>query len=167
MNPKFQRLYIDIATRVAEMSTAVRLKVGCIIVKDDKIISLGYNGTPSGWDNECETKEWWGLSSASEDEFPYVGEYIDTDGIVVECCYQLKTKPEVLHAEMNALMKLAKSTQSGEGAVAIVTHSPCLECSKGMYQAGIKEVFYREDYRTNDGIDFLKKCGIKVEKVIR
>ena len=145
MNKRFQCLYIDIATRVAEMSSAVRLKVGCIIVKDDKIISLGYNGTPSGWDNTCE------------DEIRYP----DSESIT------LKTRPEVLHAEMNALMKLAKSTESGEGAVAVITHAPCLECSKGMYQAGIKEILYTEDYRTNDGIDFLKKCGIKIEKVIR
>ena len=126
----------------AELSSARRLKVGAIVVKEDRIISIGYNGMPAGWDNNCE------------DETRY------EDGGVI-----LKTKPEVLHAEMNSLMKLAKSSSSGDQASIFVTHAPCLDCAKGIYQAGIKEVFYGEDYRTNDGIIFLKKCGIAVEKV--
>ena len=127
----------------AELSSAIKLKVGAVVVKDDRIISLGYNGTPTGWDNVCEL------------------EIINfQDGSV-----QLKTKSEVIHAEMNALMKLACSTESGKGAAIFITHSPCMECAKGIYQTGITEVYYTEAYRNVDGIDFLQKCGITVEKL--
>ena len=127
----------------AELSSAIKLKVGAVVVKDDRIISLGYNGTPTGWDNTCEL------------------EIINfQDGSV-----QLKTKSEVIHAEMNALMKLASSTESGKGAAIFITHSPCMECAKGIYQTGITEVYYTEAYRNVDGIDFLQKCGITVEKL--
>jgi dCMP deaminase len=127
----------------AELSSAIKLKVGAVVVKDDRIISLGYNGTPTGWDNVCEL------------------EIINfQDGSV-----QLKTKSEVIHAEMNALMKLASSTESGKGAAIFITHSPCMECAKGIYQTGITEVYYTEAYRNVDGIEFLQKCGITVEKL--
>jgi dCMP deaminase len=127
----------------AELSSAVKLKVGAVVVKDDRIISLGYNGTPTGWDNTCEL------------------EIINfQDGSV-----QLKTKSEVIHAEMNALMKLASSSESGKGAAIFITHSPCMECAKGIYQTGITEVYYTEAYRNVDGIEFLQKCGITVEKL--
>ncbi len=135
MKPKFVKLYSDIAQRVAELSSARRLQVGAIIVRDDRIVSLGYNGTPAGWDNNCEF------------EHP--------DG-------SLKTKPEVLHAEMNALMKLARSHESGNGADLFITHSPCMECAKGIYQAGINRVYYGTQYRSSQGIDFLKQCMIEV-----
>jgi dCMP deaminase len=108
------------------------------VVKDDRIISIGYNGMPSGWDNNCEL------------ELP--------DG-------SLKSKPEVLHAEMNALMKLAKSNESGNQSAMFITHAPCLKCAKGIYQAGIKEVYYNVEYRSTDGLDFLNKSGITVNKV--
>ena len=139
---------MDWAKRTAELSYAQRLKVGAVIVKDDSVISYGYNGTPAGWDNSCE--------------YETVDSYAGLEGAVVS--YRLVTKPEVLHAEMNSLMKLAKGPNSGNGALMFITHSPCLECAKGIYQAGIKEVFYGEDYRTTDGIDFLKKCGVIVNK---
>lgn len=127
----------------AELSSAIKLKVGAVVVKDDRIISLGYNGTPTGWDNVCEL------------------EIINfQDGSV-----QLKTKSEVIHAEMNALMKLASSTESGKGAAIFITHSPCMECAKGIYQTGITEVYYTEAYRNVDGIEFLQKCGITVERL--
>ena len=135
---------MDWAARTAHLSHAKRLQVGAVIVKDDSVISYGYNGMPAGWDNNCEDVTGYNL-----------GEPI------------LKTKPEVLHAEMNSLMKLARSTNSGNQASMFITHSPCLECAKGIHQAGIKEVFYGEDYRSDAGIVFLKKCGIKIEKIIK
>ena len=143
MKEKHKQAFMRTAEVFAECSTAVRAKVGAIIVKDDRIISIGYNGMPSGWDNTCEN---------------FVG--YDNGGKE-----RLNTKPEVLHAEMNALMKLAKSTESGDGSSIFITHSPCLECAKGIYQAGIKEVYYSINYRNTDGIDFLEKCNIKIEKL--
>lgn len=133
---------MDVAVRFSQLSTAVRLKVGCIIVKDDRIISIGYNGMPSGWNNCCE-------DSAE-----------NSSGNI-----ELITKKEVLHAEMNALMKLAKSTESGNTAAIFITHSPCINCAKGVYQTGIKEVYYKNAYGTTDGLNFLEKCGLKLIKV--
>ena len=132
---------MDVARRFAELSSARRLHVGAIVVKDDRIISIGYNGMPSGWDNDCEE------------------ELLNEDG------FQLKTRPEVLHAESNAIAKLAKSNDSGFGADLFVTHSPCLECAKLVYQSGIRRVWYGEGYRDNAGIEFLEKSGITVTKV--
>ena len=133
---------MDIAQRTAELSHARRLHVGAIVVKDDRIISIGYNGMPAGWDNNCEDEIW------------------DKTGD-----YELKTKPEVLHAERNALDKLAKGNEGGLGSTMFITHSPCLECAKSIYGAGIIKVYYDNDYRSTDGIDFLNKCGVAVEKV--
>jgi dCMP deaminase len=143
MKAKFKQAFMKTAYVFAELSSAIKLKVGAVVVKDDRIISLGYNGTPTGWDNVCEL------------------EIINfQDGSV-----QLKTKSEVIHAEMNALMKLASSTESGKGAAIFITHSPCMECAKGIYQTGITEVYYTEAYRNVDGIEFLQKCGITVEQL--
>ena len=133
MKEKYLGTYMKVARLFAEHSSAQRKKVGAVIVKDDRIISIGYNGMPSGWNNECEV-----LISDNEE--------------------QLITKPEVLHAESNAIAKLARSTESGEGATMFITCAPCLECAKLIYQSGIKEVYYAEDYRSNDGINFLSKC---------
>jgi len=134
---------MDVAKRFSQLSYAVRLQVGAVIVKDDRIIAYGYNGTPSGWDNTCEDLI-----------------RIDDVGSPV-----LKTKPEVLHAESNAIAKLAKSPESGDGATIFITHSPCIECSKLIYQSGIKRVYFGEQYRNTDGIDFLKASKIDVVKV--
>jgi dCMP deaminase len=142
MKEKFVDAYMDVAERFAELSSARRLHVGAIVVKDDRIISIGYNGMPSGWDNNCEDKVW------------------TPDGD-----YTLKSKPEVLHAETNAIAKLAKSTESGDGAVLFVTHSPCLDCAKLIFQSGICSVFYRDSYRSTDGTTFLEKSGVKVTQV--
>jgi dCMP deaminase len=146
MKKKFVEAYIDIAHRFAQLSTARRLQVGAIVVKDDRIISIGYNGMPAGWDNNCEY-EHYSLGNPND--------------------FELKTKPEVLHAEMNALMKLARSNESGDQASMFITHAPCMDCAKGIYQAGIKEVFYTDEYRSTDGITFLKRCDIKIEKIDR
>jgi dCMP deaminase len=142
---KFVNAYMKVAETFAELSSARRLHVGAIIVKDDRIISIGYNGMPSGWDNNCE------------DEI--VESYSGYEGSV------LKTKPEVLHAETNAIAKLAKSTESGDGATLFVTHAPCMDCAKLVYQSGISSVYYRNTYRSEDGLTFLNKAGIKVNKV--
>jgi len=141
MKQKFIEAYMDVAERFAQLSSATRLQVGAIVVKDDRIISIGYNGMPSGWDNVCEEKVY------------------DTSA---EATYQLKTKPEVLHAESNAIAKLAKSPESGEGATIFVTHAPCIDCAKLIYQSGINTVYYRTAYRDTSGIDFLNQSNIKV-----
>lgn len=142
MKQKFKDAYMRTAETFAELSHARRLHVGAIVVKDDRIISIGYNGMPAGWDNDCED-----VVQHSDDTV------------------SLKTKPEVLHAETNAISKLAKSTESGEGAAMFVTHSPCLDCAKLIYQSGINRVFYRQTYRSLDGIEFLKKSGVLVERL--
>ena len=126
----------------AELSHARRLHVGAIVVKDDRIISIGYNGMPSGWDNNCE------------DELHQPIGRVD-----------LVTKPEVLHAESNAIAKLAKSSESGLGADIFITHAPCLDCAKLIYQSGIKRVYFGMAYRDDAGINFLTKSGIEVNYV--
>ena len=133
MKQKFIDAYMDVAERFAQLSSAKRLNVGAIVVKDDRIISIGYNGMPSGWDNVCE--------------------------------HEGKTKPEVLHAESNAIAKLARSPESGEGASIFITHSPCIDCAKLIYQSGIATVYYKNDYRSTQGLDFLKKSNVWIVKV--
>ena len=145
MKQKFIDAYMDVAERFAQLSSAKRLNVGAIVVKDDRIISIGYNGMPSGWDNECEY------------------EVIVEDGD--DYTTELKTKPEVLHAESNAIAKLAKSPESGEGADIFITHAPCIDCAKLIYQSGIATVYYKNDYRSTQGVEFLKKSNIWVVKV--
>ena len=138
MKEKFKRAYMKTAQTFAELSSAQRLHVGAIIVKDDRIISIGYNGMPAGWSNACED--------------------VSEEGT-------LKTKPEVLHAESNAIAKLARSNESGLGATLFVTHSPCLECAKLIYQSGINTVYYGTNYRDNSGIKFLQASYVEVKKV--
>jgi dCMP deaminase len=167
MKTKFQQLYMDWALRAAQMSHAKRLQVGAVVVKDDTVISYGYNGMPAGWDNNCETREWWNpeLEDLHPDEinsmYPYygeqeVGEYIQNGR------YRLVTKPEVLHAESNAIAKLAKSHNSGVGADLFITHSPCIHCAKLIFQSGIRRVYFGQHYRDDAGIKFLKNSGIEV-----
>ena len=153
----------------AELSHAKRLHVGAIVVKDDRIISIGYNGMPAGWDNNCEDREYmdggaggWLNPDEIYERWPYV-EYSE-DG-EEEYRYRLKTKPEVLHAETNAIAKLAKSNESGMSASLFVTHAPCLDCAKLIYQSGINNVLYRNAYRDTSGIEFLEKSGIIVEQI--
>jgi dCMP deaminase len=138
MKLKWINAYIDTAERFAELSSARRLKVGSIIVKENRIISIGYNGMPAGWDNNCENE----LEDGS-----------------------LKTKSEVLHAEENALIKLARDGESGKDASLFVTHAPCIQCAKLIYGAGITQVFYKHTYRDEEGLDFLSKCNILTSQV--
>jgi dCMP deaminase len=158
MKQKYIDLYIDIAHRVAELSHARRLQVGAIIVKDD-VVTYGYNGMPTGWDNNCEDTE---VSYDLRDT------YFSNDWKYDESTKQysrLKTKPEVLHAESNAISKIAKSTVSAQDADMFITHSPCIHCAKMIFQAGISRVFYSKDYSSLDGVTFLKKSGIEVVKI--
>ena len=140
---------MNIAEVTAKTSSASLLKVGAVAVKDNRILSLGYNGTPPGFDNECEEKFY------SDD-----GSLVDDVG-----CYDLKTRPEVIHAEQNAIYKMARDGQSALGADLFVTHAPCIECAKGIKTAGFKKVWYRNSYRSDEGIAFLEKLGVEVEKI--
>jgi dCMP deaminase len=150
MKQKFIDAHMKVAEVYAGLSSAKRLQVGAIIVKDDRIISIGYNGMPSGWDNNCEYVA---------DVHPSDPRY-DYNNFSKE----LKTKPEVLHAETNAIAKLARTTESGLGATMFVTHAPCIDCAKLVFQSGINSVYYRNSYRDDDGIEFLKKCNVEVIK---
>ena len=169
MKQKFIDYFMDVAERTSQLSHAIRLKVGAIIVKDNRIISIGYNGMPAGWDNDCEHKVWDKGSGGWLDpeeilvQYPFVGWHEETGRDVR---YGLKTKPEVLHAEMNCLMKTTKSTESSDGAVMFCTHAPCIDCAKAIFQAGISEVVYKNVYRNDDGLNFLKRCGVKLTKLI-
>lgn len=148
---------MDVVERFAELSTAKKMKVGAIAVKDDRIISIGYNGMPSGWSNECEhVKLKAGVNHLS------LGD-VHPDDYDIYC--EMTTKDEVIHAEANCIAKLAKSNESGEGASMYITHAPCLECAKQIYTAGISEVFYRNEYRSNKGIDFLEACKIRITQI--
>lgn len=138
MKQKFIDLYMEMAKSVSKLSRARRLQVGAVVVKDNRVISFGYNGTPSGWDNNCEL--------------------VNDDGT-------LSTKKEVIHAEMNAIAKLAKSTESGEGAEMFITHAPCMECAKLIFQSGISRVYYRNKYRSVEGVNFLKTSQVTVTEL--
>ena len=128
---KFDQRYLEMARIWAKNSYCTRRQVGALVVKNNMIISDGYNGTPSGFENICE----------------------DDNGI---------TKPYVLHAEANAITKLARSSNNSEGATIYITASPCIECAKLIIQAGIKRVVYGEKYRLTDGIELLERAGIEV-----
>jgi dCMP deaminase len=143
MKEKFIKAHLKAAEVYAHLSSAKRLQVGCVIVKDNTIIGIGYNGMPSGWDNNCEE-----LIEQHED-----GGQI------------LKTRPEVLHAETNAIAKVARSTNSTDGADMICTHAPCLDCAKLIHQAGIKRFYFRSHYRSEEGLNFLNQCKIEVNHV--
>jgi len=145
MKQKYIDAHMKVAETYANLSTATRLKVGAIVVKDDRIISIGYNGMPSGWTNECED--------------------IIRTGNDTEAKYTTKSKPEVLHAETNAIAKLARSSESGLDATMFITHAPCLDCAKLIYQSGISKVYYRSSYRETTGVEFLLKGGIEIEQI--
>jgi dCMP deaminase len=135
--------HLDVAARYSQLSQARRLKVGAVVVKDDRIISIGYNGTPPGWDNNCE----------------------DYHGLDLKGNPTLVTKPQVLHAEENAIGKLARSHESGDGAAMFLTHAPCAQCAKLILVSGIRSVFYRDTYRDDSGVQFLIKGGIEVQQL--
>ena len=170
MKQKFIDLYMAWATRTAQLSHARRLQVGAVIVKDDSVISYGYNGMPAGWDNNCENFEYmddtaggWLSPEEIEEGWPFVEDDLDPD-LGYARRYRLKTKPEVLHAESNAISKLARSNNSGLNADLFVTHMPCLDCAKLIYQSGIRRVYFGANYRDDAGIKFLESSGVVVTK---
>ena len=134
---RLDETYMDMASGLALLSHAQRKKVGCLVVKDTQIIAEGYNGTPSGFDNECEYTT-----------------YVD----------EMYTKPEVLHAESNAITKLARSTNSSSGSTLYVTLAPCFECAKLIVQAGINRVVYEDSYSKN-GLNLLKIANVEINKL--
>jgi dCMP deaminase len=144
MKQKFINYFMDVAERTSQLSHAIRLKVGAIIVKDGRIISIGYNGMPAGWENNCEDQIY------------------EDDGFHI----RLTTKPEVLHAETNAISKLARSTEAGDNAILFCTHAPCIDCAKLIYQSGINSVYYRDTYRDDSGLKFLEKSGVNVTRCL-
>jgi dCMP deaminase len=180
MKQKYIDMYMDWADRTAQLSHARRLQVGAVIVKDDSVISYGYNGMPAGWDNNCEDKEFmngdaggWLDPDEIEERWPFEDKEILVDienpsqqvPFKIVRRYRLKTKPEVLHAESNAIAKLARSSQGGRDADIFITHAPCLNCAKLIYQSGISSVYYRDSYRDVAGIEFLEESGLNIIKV--
>jgi len=153
MKQKWVEAFMDTAERFAQLSSAKRLQVGAVVVKDNRIISIGYNGMPAGWTNECE-KRVYTLTQPAE--------FLDEDG----SSYNVVTKDEVIHAEANAILKLARDGESGNGSSLFCTHAPCIHCAKLVHGAGINKVYYRHSYRDTIGLDFLEKCNIEVEKNI-
>jgi len=151
MKQKWIDAFMDTAARFADLSSAVRLKVGAVVVKDNRIISIGYNGMPSGWTNECEH-----VVDVAKTDPRY-----DYNNFTKE----LKTKDEVIHAEANAILKLARDGESGNGSSLFCTHAPCIDCAKLIHGAGINNVYYRNSYRDTRGLDFLSNCNIGVYNV--
>lgn len=145
MKQKHSEMYMNMASVASKSSTAEKLKVGAIVVKDHRILSVGYNGTPPGTDNVCEDKVWVGDEQVGD--------------------YQLVTRKEVIHAEMNAIYKMARDGQAGAGADIFITHAPCHECAKAIISVGFKKVWYRNSYRNDDGVHLLLYNNIAVEKV--
>ena len=145
MKNKFIKYYMDVAQLTSTLSYATRLQVGAVIVKGHKILATGYKGMPAGWDNNCEDE---------------IGHVLDDANHIVEI--RLKTKQEVLHAESNALMKVASSTESSENSTMFCTHAPCIHCAKLIYQSGIGSLYYRNTYRDTAGLEFLEKSGVSV-----
>ena len=142
MKQKWIDAFMDTAERFARLSSAKRLQVGSVVVKDNRIISIGYNGTPAGWSNECE-------------EMFVIQEEISPNVFSLDKRIEFKTKDEVIHAEANAISKLARSNESGLGSDMFISHAPCVHCAKLIYGAGVSKVYYRNSYRDTDGIDFL------------
>lgn len=143
MKKKWVDAFMDTAERFAQLSSAKRLQVGSVVVKDNRIISIGYNGMPAGWTNECEE----------------VIEIHEDGGVIT------RTKDEVIHAEANAISKLARDGESGSGASLFCTHAPCIHCAKLIYGAGITKVYYKNTYKDEIGLNFLKQCKIDIEKI--
>ena len=168
MKQKFIDYYMDVAERTSKLSSAIRIQVGAVIVKDNRILSYGYNGMPTGWDNTCENKDYmsgdaggWLSPEEIYERWPleeYSKEYESNRR------YRLVTKDEVLHAESNCISKVSGSTESSEGATLFVTTAPCIHCAKMIFQSGIKSVFYRDIYRDEAGVEFLNKGGVSVTR---
>ena len=161
---------MKVAELTSTLSYAKRLQVGAVIVNGNKILATGYNGMPSGWDNNCESFEYmsgdaggWLDPEEIYERWPFVEDDIDPD-LGYARRYRLKTKDEVLHAETNAIAKVSASTESSDGATMFCTHAPCINCAKLIYQSGINSLYYRNTYRDTSGIKFLESSGVSVTK---
>jgi dCMP deaminase len=158
-------IYMQTAYQFAKLSYATRRRVGCVIVKENQVISFGYNGTPKGFNNDCEEIK----TETQYYENPDMALVLEESGFSCEngCCTKESqiTKREVLHAESNAIMKVAKSTMNCDGATLYTTTCPCFDCAKLIIQAGIAEVYYSEDYRDMSGVELLKTANIDVKQV--
>ena len=165
MKKKFIDYFMSVAELTANLSYAKKLKVGSVIVKDNRIISCGYNGLPAGWEsNTCEK-----ISFISDSEYFDSPNEEQKKYIPIDETYfwkSMKTFDEVIHAESNSISRLASSTESGIDSIMFCTHSPCIQCSKIIYGSGIKTLYYKHEYRSTDGIEFLKKCGVDVIKYV-
>ena len=164
MKNKYKLAFMDMAERFGQTSTAERLKVGCLLVKNGGIISEGVNGMPPDWPTEvCEDIAYassdigmWLEAEEIEDQYPFK----NGKGI-----YQLITKPECRHSEIAALEKMWNKHETTEGAEAYISHSPCLNCSIKLFTAGIQKVYYRHKYRSDEGIEYLKANGVEIEQI--
>lgn len=155
-------MYMRVAEAVALTSSAKRLQVGAVAVKNNMVIGTGYNGLVSGIDGDCESRRYPDTTdlfnqSRLEKEYPE----IDEDGER----YKLVTKPEVRHAEANLLLNLAKSTESSEGSIIFCTHACCKFCAMDIVDSGAKELYYRTPYRDSSGIEYLEQNGVKVTQI--
>ena len=162
MKKKFIDYFMNIAELTSKLSYAKRLQVGAVIVKGNQIIGTGYNGMPTGWENNCEDKQYMDSDAGGWLSPEEIWESWPIEDEIGR--YRLKTKPEVLHAESNAIAKVSKSTESSEGATLFCTHAPCIECAKLIYQAGISSVYYRDHYRDDSGLKFLSQGGVNVHQ---
>lgn len=164
MKDKHKLMYMRVAEAVALTSSATRLNVGAVIVNNNKIISTGYNALPSCIDGDCEYKSYMHLNAGgwlSDQEVLMEYPYVDASGYR----YKLVTKPEVRHAEKNAILNLAKSTESSNGSALFCTHACCRMCSLDIIDAGIKEFYYLCDYRDSEGLNYLRSFGVTVTKM--
>jgi dCMP deaminase len=148
MKQKFVELYMDWAERVSKLSHAKRLNVGAVIVKDDSVISYGYNGMPAGWDNNCEDKEYMSGDA---------GGWLDPE--------EIKERWPFEEEEQGPYYEYTRSSQSGTNASIFITHAPCMDCAKLIYQSGISSVYYRNSYRDVAGVNFLKLSGVEVKQI--
>jgi dCMP deaminase len=167
LKQKYIDLYMRMAEDVASLSYAVRLKVGAVIVNDHAFV-YGYNGMPSGWDNTCESKEYMGLDAGGRLDPEYIEEnwpYEEIDSTGESRRYRLTSNPEVLHAETNAISKIARSPISSKGASLFITHAPCIECAKSIIQAEIAEVYFKNNYKNDLGLVCLRKSNILVVQI--
>lgn len=156
MKQKWVNAYMQVAETFSKLSYAKRLKVGAVVVKEHRIISIGYNGTPEGWDNNCENTV-WSAFDPKESGWNYCENKKEW--------YKNVTKEEVIHAEANAITKLARAGEGGDGASLFSTHAPCIHCAKLIQGTGIKTVYYGKQYRDNNGIKFLEKSNINVIQI--
>ena len=167
MKQKMIEAHLDVARRYADLSSARRLKVGAIVVKEHRIISIGYNGTAPGDDNDCEELDWmprdtggWLAVEELQQMFPLTGEHPEYG----QWPYRLRTLDTVIHAEENAIAKLARSHESGDGAAMFITHAPCQQCAKMILQSGIAEVWYAQQYRNDLGVNYLNSHGVSCQQ---